>query len=100
MKTLVEIMASNDNVIYMMDEWLRYNPMPEITDVNNFDQAVKKAYWALQKDEAFTIFFGEEYPLDVPSYKWNIEQAIFNRSPDVSMVASALDYVHRLTVSL
>ena len=81
-------------------EWLAANPMPQVTDLESFSQAVSKAYWSLRADEAATIFSGEEYPLHVPSYKWNIEQAIINRDSSKTMLQAALEYVENLTSSL
>lgn len=99
MKTLNQIVETNDTVLEMMAEWNELNPMPEVTDLECFTQAVNKAYWALKADEAATVFSGEEYPLDVPAYRWNIEQAIINRNGG-TMLQAALDYVHNLTAAL
>jgi hypothetical protein len=100
MKTLNQIVETNDSVEEMMAEWLELNPMPEITDLGSFQQAVNKAFWALKSDEASTVFSGEEYPLQVSAYKWNIEQAIINRDSGETMLQAGLDYVHNLTVSI
>lgn len=100
MKTLNQIIENNDSVCDMMDEWLEINPMPEVTDLDSYQQAVDKAFWALKKDEAATVFNGEEYPINVSAYKWNIEQAIINRAYPKTMLEAALDYVGELTASL
>lgn len=100
MKTLIQIKETNETAEEMMQEWLSINPMPEVTDLESFQQAVNKAYWALESDEAATVFSGEDYPLQVSAYKWNIEQAIFNRDASKTMLQAALDYVHSLTVAL
>ena len=92
-------LSSDEHISALMDEWLEQNPMPEFTNLDDFSHAVEKAYWALKKDEAVTVLSGGEYPLYVPAYRWNIEQAIINRSSG-TMLEAALQYVTNLTSEL
>ena len=92
--------VSLDQVNEMLDEWLMLEPMPEVTDLHSFTQAVDKAYWALMHDRSTIVFSCEKYPLDVPAYKWNIEQAIINRDSNKTMLSAALEYVETLTANL
>ena len=84
----------------MMDEWNKHNPMPEFTSVDDYGFAFEKAMWMLRRDEAATYFSGEEYPLQVSAYRWNIEQAIINRDSSKTMAHAAQEYVENLTSNL
>ena len=84
-----------------IDAWTEANPMPVITDLESFEQAVAKSFWALRLDEAATVIeYEEEYPLNVLAYKWNVEQAIINRHPSKTMLEAGLEYVSNLTANL
>ena len=84
----------------MITEWLKYNPMPEFTSHDDYKFAVEKAMWMLRHDEAATYFNGEEYPLKVSEYRWNIEQTILNRDKSQTMAQAAFQYVEKLTINL
>jgi hypothetical protein len=80
----------------LMLQWLEQNPMPRYTNLQDHQHAIDKAYWVLCKDEAETVFSGNEYHLNVPLQYGHIRQAILNRSPDKSMLESALSYVQSI----
>lgn len=84
----------------LMSMWLKDNPIPEITDLDSFEQAMSKAMWALRSDEAATVFSGEDYPINVESCRNSIEQAIINRVSSKTMLQAALDYVENRTQNL
>lgn len=100
MKTLFEIRNEHEDVLEMMDAWLELNAMPEFTNLEDHAYAVAKAYWMLRKDEACTFFNGEDYPLQVSAYRWNIEQAILNRDNSKTMLQASIEYVENLTSHL
>ena len=70
--------------------------MPAVTDLNSFAQASIKGIWALQSAAAgYELETGEKFPLHVPAYAWNIDQAIINRKGG-TMLAAAVEYVESL----
>jgi hypothetical protein len=42
------------------------------------------------------FFARKEFSLNVPAYRWNVEQAIINRQSSDSMLYAALSYVENL----
>jgi len=83
----------------LMDIWQEYHPVPEFTP-DDFKYAIDRAMYTLLQDEAATIFWGEEYPMDVSSCRWAIEQAVINRPEGMNMTAAALSYVQNLAENL
>ncbi len=88
-------LRSDEHVSALLIQWLEKNPIPKFTTHKDYDHAVEKAYWALRKDEACTFFLEGVYPLHVPSYRYNIEQAILGRA-DGTMLAASMAYVEKL----
>lgn len=82
----------------MMDQWLEQNPMPDATSHSKFAECVDKCMWRMRMAEARAVFLGLEFPLNVPAYRWNIEQAIINRNGG-TMLSAGLDYVENLLES-
>ena len=83
----------------MMDIWLEENQAVKFTNSDDFQNAVEMSMYFLKKDEACTYFNGEDYPLKVEAYRWNIEQAIINRTGG-TMHSAAIEYVENLARNL
>jgi len=79
------------DVDVMLDQWLGLNPMPVITDVNNFSDAVNKAMWNFYMADARAVFFGKAFPISIENIRWNVEQAIINRA-NGSPLSAALEF--------
>ena len=75
--------------------WLAANPSPVFV-ADSVDYAVEAAMHQIKHEEAVYIIKGEDFPLNVEAYRWNIQQAIADRSEGKSMVAAAHDYVESL----
>ena len=78
-----------------VESWIEANPAPEFVK-DCFYNAVDRAHWMIRKEAVIYAENGEYFPLSVEAYRWNIEQAIVNRSEGKSMVAAAYDYVDSL----
>lgn len=75
--------------------WLAANAAPSFV-ADSVAYAVEAAMYQIRHEEAIYVIDGKEFPLNVESYRWNIQQAINNRSEGKSMVAAAHDYVENL----
>lgn len=76
----------------LMQAWIAQNPMPEITDLQDFKQAVNKAVWAFESGVA-AAYFNNCLEIEVSGYRWAIEQAIINRDSGQTMLQAGLDWV-------
>jgi hypothetical protein len=78
-----------------VESWIEANPVPAFVK-GSFKNAVDRAQWEIKKEAEIYA----EFPLNVAAYRWNIEQAVINRSEGKSMVAAAYDYVDQLLQNL
>lgn len=76
----------------LMQAWIAQNPMPEITDLQDFKQAVNKSVWAFESGVA-AAYFNNCLEIEVSGYRWAIEQAIINRDSSQTMLQAGLDWV-------
>lgn len=100
LKKIVASLESENGFFYdeVYDAWLKNNPMPEITDLKDFNQAVTKCLWSL-KNEAVATFCHSDgvkvFELNTDTARWAIEQSIINRK-EGTMLAAGLAHVANL----
>lgn len=79
--------------------WSKANPAPVFVK-DSYDYAVEAAMHAIRREEAIYIVNGEDFPLSVDSYRWNVQQAIMNRKEGATMLAAAYAYTDQLLQSI
>jgi len=96
---LVEELGISDGEI-MQEMWLENNPRPICNTAekqNDFNAIVNLAMHNLYETESMDFFANQKkYNLKTESYKWNVEQAILNRTSSKTMLFAALEYVENL----
>lgn len=75
--------------------WTKENPAPVFVK-DSYGYAVEAAMYAIRREEAIYIVNGDEFPLSVEFYRWNVQQAIINRKDGVTMLAAAYAYTDQL----
>lgn len=89
--------SKNKDIDYdeVYKSWHSNNPMPAVIDLDDYSQAVNKAFWSLKSEAVATFCYSkgvESFRLNLASATWAIEQAILNRT-EGTMLSAAIAYV-------